>query len=196
MTERVADSVPTAIHPAPAKASRLAPSLWKAAVTLQSYIDGPIVNQELWHLTTRLARLSENAVARARALANRRRVLVLLEDWCGDAMFTVPFAERLVAQNASLALRVLQRDMHPALMDMHCTNGSRSIPVVMLFDERGIELAWWGPRPSPLQHWVVTEGLGMAKPLRYKGIRTWYARDRGETTLHELLTMLEQHDNQ
>lgn len=169
----------------------IAEGLWENALSLATYVDGPIVNQELWRTTIRLARLSDEAAMRARAIAVPLRLLVLLEDWCGDAMYTVPFAQRIVDENPQLAMRVLQRDLHGDLMDAHRTNGSRSIPVIMTFDAHGRERAWWGPRPSPLQEWVVREGLSMDKPERYKAIRTWYARDRGATTADELLTMME-----
>ena len=185
------DPLPSSIHTAPANAVPLSDALWNSAQTLGEFIDTPIRNQELWRTTTRLARLSEHGAQRARALRTPLRLLVLLEDWCGDAMYTVPFAQRIVEQNAALAMRVLPRDMHDDLMETHRTRGSRSIPVIAVFDDSGAERAWWGPRPSPLQEWVVREGLAMEKPERYKAIRTWYARDRGETTAHELLTMLE-----
>jgi hypothetical protein len=191
MTARSPDANASAIHPAPSDSARLKEALWSSATTLDAFIDEPIMNQELWRTTARLARLSDAAAARARALPHRSRLLVLLEDWCGDAMFTVPFLGRIVEQNPALEMRVLRRDLHEELMDTHRTAGGRSIPVIMTFDEAGGERGWWGPRPSPLQEWVVQEGLAMEKPLRYKAIRTWYARDRGETTVHELLTMLE-----
>jgi hypothetical protein len=122
------------------------------------------------------------------------RLLVLLEDWCGDAMYTVPFLQRIVDATGLLAMRVLQRDQHELLMASHMSGTARSIPVVMLFDADGVERAWWGPRPSPLQEWMLRDGLAMEKPLRYKGVRTWYARDRGVTTVDELLVMLERAD--
>jgi hypothetical protein len=191
VTLRSHDSHPSAIHTALQDAAPLTDALWDSASSLQSYIDGPIANQELWRTTTRLAKLSEEALARAASIGSPMRLIALVEDWCGDAMYTVPFAQRIVEANDLLSLRVLRRDLHDALMDTHRTNGSRSIPVIISFDESGAECAWWGPRPSPLQEWVIREGLSMEKPARYKAIRTWYARDRGETTVHELLSMLE-----
>jgi hypothetical protein len=179
------------IHAAPADAPPLDESTWDSAFTLADFVQLPIQNAELWRATTRLARLTSDAEARAQALSAPARVLVLLEDWCGDAMYSVPFAQRIVDANPRLAMRVLQRDAHEALMQTHMAGEARSIPVVMLFDADGRELAWWGPRPSPLQEWMLRDGMAMEKPLRYKSVRTWYARDRGVTTVGELLSMLE-----
>ena len=49
-----------------------------------------------------------------------------------------------------------------------------------------------GPRPSEIQDWVMDEGLGMPSPDRYKVVRRWYARDRGRSTVRELLDLLHQ----
>lgn len=191
MTDASFGERPCAIHTASEHSVHLSDALWESGAPLRSYIDGPIANAELWRTTTRLARLTVEASAHAKAFAKPRRLLALLEDWCGDAMYTVPFAQRIADENELLSLRVLRRDLHPELMDSHRTNGARSIPVIIAFDAAGAECAWWGPRPSPLQEWVMREGLAMEKPARYKAIRTWYARDRGATTAHELLAMLE-----
>jgi hypothetical protein len=93
-----------------------------------------------------------------------------------------------LTEAAGWDLRVLTRDDNPDLMDAHLTNGrSRSIPVVIVYDERLREIGWWGPRPGEIQAWVLGEGLAMPSPERYKVVRGWYARDRGRTTLSELL---------
>jgi hypothetical protein len=77
-------------------------------------------------------------------------------------------------------------------MDKHLTNGkSRSIPVVIFLDASFEERGWWGPRPESLQAWAMNEGIALPKDERYKALRTWYARDRGHTTLDEILTALE-----
>jgi hypothetical protein len=39
--------------------------------------------------------------------------------------------------------------------------------------------------------WVREHGLAMEKDARYKQVRTWYARDKGVTTVEEVLTLLE-----
>ena len=72
-------------------------------------------------------------------------------------------------------------------MDRYLTNGSRSIPVVIVLDEEFAELGHWGPRPAELQSWVMTNRLTIPKSELYPQVRRWYARDRGESTLREVL---------
>ena len=90
-----------------------------------------------------------------------------------------------------LAHRCPTGDENLDLMDEHLTNErSRSIPIVILLDEDFVERAWWGPRPGPIQNWVMEEGLALESDERYKEIRRWYARDRGGTMLRELMDLM------
>ena len=116
---------------------------------------------------------------------------MLSEDWCGDAVTTIPLLARLVEQVPSLDLRILARDLNLDVMAEHLTNGTRSIPVVMVLDEDFVERGRWGPRPTALQAWVLSEGRELPKDDRYRSTRQWYARDRGETTLEEVVSLLE-----
>ena len=80
----------------------------------------------------------------------RRSLLVIAEDWCGDASNTVPIIAKLADATEGLELRIIRRDEHPSVMDRYLTNGSRSIPVVIALDEDFRELGHWGPRPAEL----------------------------------------------
>jgi len=162
-----------------------------SALTFAEFLAGATKNVELWRDLHRLSITPPAAAARANALAAQRHLLILAEDWCGDAVNTVPVIVRLAEASRTLDVRLLERDRHLDLMDTHLTNGSRSIPLVMVLDERFTEIARWGPRPRELQRWMLSTGLGMEKTARYRFIRTWYARDRGQTTLAEILEVLE-----
>jgi len=72
-------------------------------------------------------------------------------------------------------------------MDQYLTNGSRSIPIVIALDESFLEVGHWGPRPAELQSWVMANRATMPKAELYPKMRQWYARDRGETTIREVL---------
>lgn len=163
-----------------------------AARTFLDFVTSTEANHELWAAMTARARVPDELLARATAIPGTWHLLVLVEDWCGDAVNTVPVVARLAEMVPGLDLRVLGRDANPDLMDAHLTNGSRSIPVVMVLDEAFEERGWWGPRPVELQRWVLSaEAQALAKPERYKEVRRWYARDRGLTTIDEMLTLLE-----
>ncbi|HAC05945.1 MAG TPA: hypothetical protein DC060_02105 [Gemmatimonadetes bacterium] len=158
-----------------------------SAPTFGRYLEGVVKNRGLWHGVYERVRLPDELVTAARELSGGWRLVALSEDWCGDAVNTLPVIARL-ADEAGWDMRVLSRDENPDLMDEHLTNGrSRSIPVVIVYDDNLDEVGWWGPRPSEIQAWIMDEGLAMPSPERYKAVRWWYARDHGRTTLEELL---------
>lgn len=165
---------------------------YEAAIRFEEFIEAAQQNQQMWREMYRRAEVPEEIVERMRKLTSPRYLLVLLEDWCGDAVNTIPAVARLAEAVPQLDLRVLRRDENLDLMDQHLTGTSRAIPVVMVLDEAFEEIGWWGSRPKELQAWFLSEeAQAMAKEDRYREMRRWYARDRARSTLAEIAELLE-----
>ncbi|MFD2760717.1 thioredoxin family protein [Lentibacillus juripiscarius] len=82
------------------------------------------------------------------------RVIILTEDWCGDAMLNIPILIR-IAEKAGMPVKFLPRDENLELMDQYLTNGtSRSIPKFIFINSNGNEVAVWGPRAEKIQEFV------------------------------------------
>jgi hypothetical protein len=161
--------------------------LWDQAFNYEEFVAACKVEHcGLWQGMYKLARIPDWA-REAVAAGIRRKLLVIVEDWCGDASNTVPIVAKFAQSVPELELRIIQRDAHPEVMDRYLTNGSRSIPIVIALDESYQEVGHWGPRPSELQAWVMANRGTMPKSELYPQVRKWYARDRGETTLREVL---------
>jgi thioredoxin family protein len=161
--------------------------LWDKALPFDAFVASCKAEHcGLWEGIYKLARVPGWALA-AVPPGVKRRLLVIAEDWCGDASNTVPIIARLAEQVPGLELRVIERDANPELMDRYLTNGARSIPIVIALDEPFEEVGHWGPRPSELQAWVMANRATMPKTELYPQVRKWYARDRGETTIREVL---------
>lgn len=181
----------THVHPAPLPPSDALRARYAAAPTFEAFLPTAVKNAELWANAARLAKVPDEVVARVAALGGQFHLLVLSEDWCGDAVNSVPLVARLAALAPNLDLRVLARDENLDLMDAHLTGASRSIPAVLVYDDAFRELGWWGPRPAELQLWVLGPGQELEKDERYKQVRTWYARDRGRAIFAEIVALLE-----
>jgi hypothetical protein len=166
-------------------------SAFRGGRTFRQLVQDVDANRDLWRALAQRAPLVQDAAARVTRVPGRWRLLALAEDWCGDAVKTLPIVARLADAASNLELRIGRRDEHPEVMDRHLTGGRRSIPVVILLDERGRARGWWGPRPGPLQAWFEREGRALAKPDRYREMRRWYARDRGATTASEIADLIE-----
>ena len=163
-----------------------------AGLTFPEVLARPKDNGVMWDALFKKAQISPEIAARLRNTRGQWHLLVLNEDWCGDSVNILPYVARLADSHPGIELRVLGRDDNPDLMNAHLTGKSKSIPVVIVYDEDFNEIGWWGPRPHELQEWVVTEGLALPKPDRYRHIRSWYARDRGMTIVSEILSIIEQ----
>ncbi len=156
---------------------------WDDAVSWDDYLNREVVKHaEMWKGTWQ----------RAQEIGGRWRILVISEDWCGDAFNTIPWMARLAEALPQVELRMAKRDENPELMDAFLTNGSRSIPIAIVLREDGTVAGRWGPRPAELQEFVLREkraGIRATDDI-YRDVRTWYARDRGETTLRQLLDIM------
>ena len=158
--------------------------------SFERFLTDVFANAELWQALARRAEAPDSVVRDVESFEGQWHLLVLTEDWCGDAVNTLPVLAAISNRARNLELRILSRDANPDLMDAHLTGRSRSIPVVIVLDSQYVERAWWGPRPAPLQGWVVNAGRALTPEERYREVRRWYARDRGTTTLAELLATL------
>jgi len=165
-------------------------TLWAEALPYAAFVAEAESNRELWEGVFRVARLPAWASAWAEAHSDELLLLAIAEDWCGDAVNTMPILARFAEAHPQIEVRVLRRDEHPDVMDQYLTNGSRSVPIVIALDAAFQELGHWGPRPSELQAWVMAHKDTMSKEERYREVRRWYAKDKGESTLREVLALI------
>jgi len=166
-------------------------SLWEDALTFDRFVGDSSQHCELWRGVYRTAHVPAWATEAAARLGRRLRLVVLTEDWCGDASSTVPVVARF-AEAAGFELRVLRRDQHPEVMDRYLSpTGARAIPVVIVLTETMDEVGHWGSRPAELQAFVMGErAKGRTSKDYFPEVRRWYARDHGESTLREILAVM------
>jgi hypothetical protein len=160
--------------------------IWQDAMTFDQFVaQARPEHRALWEGIYRHAKSPEWAagLASGRAL----HLLAITEDWCMDTSNTIPFLQRVVEAVPGVDLRLILRDKNPDIMNRYLTNGSRSIPVLIILDGQFREVGRWGPRPADLQAWVLTNRPLLPKGEVLKEERRWYARDRGETTIREVL---------
>jgi Thioredoxin len=186
VTAPVGTAAGVSAPPAPA----LSRERFEAGLTFADFLAAARANVDLWRAIYARAHVSDDAIARVVASARPWHLLVLAEDWCGDAVNTVPVMARLAEHAPNLDLRILPRDANLDLMDAHLTAGARSIPIAILLDADYQERGAWGPRPSALQTWVVTVGRTLDKHERYREVRRWYAHDHGVSTIEEIVALM------
>lgn len=115
------------------------------------------------------------------------RWTIITEAWCGDAAQTVPVLARLAEINPSCALNIVYRDENPELIDRFLTNGSRSIPILIVEDANGHVQNHWGPRPAALQNkFMEGKKAGIPKAELQLMSQEWYNLDKGKSTAAEI----------
>lgn len=150
--------------------------------------------KQTWTENYALGGLSPETLARVHALTGQWRLLVIAVDRCIDSANTIPFLARMVeASNGVLEMRIVHPDQGKAVQEAHRTSDGRAAtPTVILLNEAGEEVGCWVERPSELARWWNAEKprVSESRLLEQKG--EWYRKDRGQSTLRELLTMIEQ----
>ncbi len=120
-------------------------------LTVEEYVQGMRKNRALFEQNYDSAVLRDEDVRFLAGSTRVSKVLVLAEDWCGDALRYVPVAARLAAEIPSWELRIFYRDENPDLADNWKKHGLfRAIPVIVFFDEQFHELAHFIEKPSPV----------------------------------------------
>jgi Thioredoxin len=117
--------------------------------------------------------------------------LVITENWCGDSAQNLPYIAKIASLIKSVDLRIILRDSHPEVMDLYLTNGTRSIPKLIVFDAEGNEKFSWGPRPKEAQRlFKQWKAEGIVKPELYEKLHLWYSKDKGKCIEKEILQLI------
>ncbi len=120
--------------------------------------------------------------------------MVITEGWCGDSAQNLPAIVKMAAATqGKIGVRIVLRDENPQIIDQYLTNGSRSIPIVVGFDQEGRQLFRWGPRPEAAQDLLVrwsNEVPQRSFEVFEQEMHTWYTKDKGATLQEEWYRLL------
>jgi thiol-disulfide isomerase/thioredoxin len=76
-------------------------------------------------------------------------VLALSESWCGDCVENLPVIAKVASLYPFMDLLIFPRDINLDIMDEYLTDGKRTIPVFVFYDESGEEIGRFVERPPP-----------------------------------------------
>ncbi len=119
--------------------------------------------------------------------------LVLTESWCGDAAHLMPVMNKIAELNNNIDFRVVLRDENDMLMNQFLTNGSKSIPKLIMIDNASGEVInSYGPRPDKATNMVndYKKEHGVLTPEFKEDLQRWYNKDKGQSTLKDLTAIL------
>ena len=117
---------------------------------------------------------------------------MIAEGWCGDAAQILPMLHKIAEASNKIDLKIVFRDENEALMNNFLTNGSKSIPKIIILDNQQNVINSWGPRPSIATKMVLDfkEKNGQLDANFKKDLQIWYNKDKGNTTQEDLIKLL------
>ena len=117
--------------------------------------------------------------------------IVITEPWCGDAAHITPFLELAARENPMISISYELRDSQPFRIENYRTNGTLSIPKLIIKDENEKDLGTWGPRPKECQELydrLKAENANFDKMK--EELQQWYNSNKGLEIQNELSELL------
>lgn len=156
---------------------------------LLAYSKMNVQRMNRWDKHAHISEESKNAV---NAISEKMTWLIITEGWCGDAAQIVPIIEKFANENSLIQTKYILRDEHTEIIDLFLTNGkSRSIPIIVLINEKGDVVGRFGPRPTAAVQLIdeLKESGADSETLKEK-LHLWYARDKHEQIELEFSALL------
>lgn len=150
---------------------------------------------------TRMSRLdktmviAEDVILKLLNLKKNYTWLVLSEGWCGDAAQILPILNKMAIITPNIELRIVFRDQNEQLMNKFLTNGSKSIPKLILLDRESQNVySSWGPRPAGASNLVISykRQYGVIDETLKKELQLWYLHDKGLSVQYEITALIEE----
>lgn len=119
------------------------------------------------------------------------KILIISEAWCGDASATVPALIKFFEGHNEV--KIFLRDNDKSLINQFLTNGTESIPKVIILDKDFNVKNSWGPRPkygTELLMKYKADPESYPKDNFYNDLQLYYAKNRGKDAVQEILELL------
>ncbi len=164
---------------------------WIQGLTFEAFVAFSRKNVERMRENYERTVVPDALAAEVEALDRDARLLVIGADWCGDVVANVPSIARLADLNEKrLQLRILDRDRHDDLMRRFLTDGTRSIPIVIIGPPNFARHGHWGPRPAECQRIMTENKEKLPKEQIVPLIRDWYGKDAFQSVLQEVWAVI------
>lgn len=126
-------------------------------------------------------------------LKSKQTWLVIAEGWCGDAAQILPIIKIMAESSENIDLKMVLRDENETLIHQFLTNGSKSIPKLLILDENLNLINHWGPRPEGAKNLIIDYKAqhGIVDETAKIALQKWYLDDKGISTMKEIVLMLQ-----
>lgn len=153
------------------------------------------LNDRRMHRLDKKLVLSEAAKECLMNLEDTFIFMVITEGWCGDSAQVLPMINKVAEGSENLDLRIVLRDENEAVMNQFLTNGSKSVPKLIILEKDTLNvIKTWGPRPKEAAKLVTDykEKHGVVDAQVKKDLQIWYNKDKGLSTEKEIMSVMKQ----
>lgn len=119
--------------------------------------------------------------------------LVISEGWCGDSAQILPVINKMAEVADAIDLRIVLRDENDELMNLFLTNGTKSIPILIIIDKQTLEvIGQFGPRPQDAKQLILDYKAthGIVDETAKTNLQKWYLDDKGISTQKEIMALM------
>lgn len=164
-------------------------ALFDQGISWQTFLTDVQAQRATWEANASRAPVPADLVERVRKAAADLKLLVVAEANCSDSVQSVPYVARL-ATEAGIPLRIVRKAAASAVIDRHRTPDGRTATPTVILIRGGEDAGAWVERPAALQAWFIAHAdLTSSERLARK--TGWYVWDRGESTLAEIVALVE-----
>lgn len=151
------------------------------------------LNEARLHRLDKTMQVTEGAKSFLEKINRNYIWLVIAEGWCGDAAQILPIINKMAQVSDAIDLRIVLRDDNDDLMNMFLTNGTKSIPKLIIIDKESQEVVdHFGPRPQGAKQLILDYKAthGIVDETAKIELQKWYLTDKGVSTQNEIITLL------
>jgi hypothetical protein len=119
--------------------------------------------------------------------------LVISEGWCGDAAQILPVIYKMAELSERIDLKIVFRDENEDLMNLFLSNGTKSIPKLIILDKNTLEvLSDFGPRPIGAKQLILDYKAkhGIVDETAKTNLQLWYLHDKGLSIQKEIMDLM------
>ncbi len=139
------------------------------------------------------AKVSDEAMKVFKIISEKQTWLVISEPWCGDAAQTLPYLNKIAQHSDNIDLKIVLRDENLDLMNQFLTNGSQSIPIIIMLDEAMNVLQTFGPRSKAATKLVTDykKEHGVIDDAFKEILQVWYNNDKGVSIVNDIMETIQ-----
>lgn len=177
--------------PAPATTDSLE-ALYQRGQSYPAFLAAADSRREMWLRNSTKGKVDAEALRRGRLLGAGWRLLVVLEDACGDSANTIPYVAALVdSLGGAVTMRLVSSAEGRWVMERYRTwDGRAATPTIVLLDPQGSAVGCWVERPGTLSQWEQAERSKLSQDEFVRQKFAWYDRDGGATTQRDIVAMI------